>query len=96
VTLIDRDILAAKMTGSYETSNVMTYFPGGGDGECVEQDSWQKTGIERKFYTITQEKLEIHVEGEKVTGVTLRLNNTIGEMILNGNASDLGRTEIAL
>ena len=96
VILIDRDALAVKMTSSYEMSNVMTYFPGEGDGECVGVDTYQKTGTERAYYKITKEELKVDISGEKVTGVTLRVKNQIGAMTLNGKSNSSGTTNINL
>ena len=96
VTLIDRDALALKMTSSYEMSNIMTYFPGDGDGECVGIDEYRCTGQERAYYKITKEDLKIDITGEKVTGVTLRIKNNIGAMTLNGKSNSSGTTNISL
>lgn len=96
VTLIDRDALALKMTSSYEMSNIMTYFPGDGDGECVGIDEYRCTGQERAYYKITKEDLKIDINGEKVTGVTLRVKNQIGTMSLNGKTNSSGTTNISL
>ena len=96
VTLIDRDALALKMTSSYEMSNIMTYFPGEGDGECVGIDEYRCTGQERSYYKITKEDLRIDINGEKVTGVTLRIKNNIGAMTLNGKSNSSGTTNISL
>ena len=96
VTLIDRDALALKMTSSYEMSNIMTYFPGDGDGECVGIDEYRCTGQERAYYKITKEDLKIDINGEKVTGVTLRIKNNIGAMTLNGKSNSSGITNISL
>ena len=96
VTLIDRDALALKMTSSYEMSNIMTYFPGEGDGECVGIDEYRCTGQERAYYKITKEDLKIDINGEKVTGVTLRVKNQIGTMSLNGKTNSSGTTNISL
>lgn len=96
VSLIDRDGLATKLTSSYEMSNVMTYFPGEGDGECVGHDTWQKTGTERAYYKITKEELKIDISGEKVSGVTIRVKNNIGTMLLNGKSNSSGTTNITL
>ena len=96
VTLIDRDALALKMTSSYEMSNIMTYFPGDGDGECVGIDEYRCTGQERAYYKITKEDLKIDINGEKVTGVTLRIKNNIGTMTLNGKSNSSGTTNISL
>ena len=96
VSLIDRDALAVKMTSSYEMSNVMTYFPGQGDGECVGVDEWRCTGTERAYYVITKEELKIDISGEKVTGVTLRIKNEIGSMNLNGKSNSSGTTNVNL
>lgn len=96
VSLIDRDALAVKMTSSYEMSNVMTYFPGQGDGECVGVDEWRCTGTERAYYVIKKEELKIDISGEKVTGVTLRIKNEIGSMTLNGKSNSSGTTNVNL
>ena len=96
VTLIDRDALALKMTSSYEMSNIMTYFPGDGDGECVGIDEYRCTGQERAYYKITKEDLKIDITGEKVTGVTLRITNNIGKMTINGKSSPSGTTNVSL
>lgn len=96
LTLIDQESLAVKMTSSYEMSNVMTYFPGEGDGECVGHDEWRQTGTERAYYQITEETLKIDITGEKVTGVTIRVKNEIGAMTLNGKSSTSGTTNITL
>ena len=96
ISLIDRDGLATKLTSSYEMSNVMTYFPGEGDGESVGHDTWQKTGTERAYYVITKEELKIDISGEKVSGVTIRVKNEIGAMTLNGKSNSSGTTNISL
>ena len=96
ISLIDRDGLATKLTSSYEMSNVMTYFPGEGDGESVGHDTWQKTGTERAYYVITKEELKIEITGEKVSGVTIRVKNEIGAMLLNGKSNSSGTTNITL
>ena len=96
VTMIDRDALAVKMTSSYEMSNVMTYFPGEGDGECVGHDEWRCTGTERAYYKITKEELKIDISGEKVSGVTLRVKNEVGSMTLNGKSNTGGTISVAL
>ena len=96
VTLIDRDALAAKMTSSYEMSNVMEYCCNPGDGENSDQIWWQSFKQERAYYKITKEELKIEISGEKVTGVTLRVKNEIGSMTLNGKSNSSGTTNIAL
>ena len=96
VSLIDRDALAVKLTSSYEMSNVMTYFPGQGDGECVGVDEWRCTGTERAYYVIQKEELKIDISGEKVTGVTLRIKNEIGSINLNGKSNSSGTTNVNL
>ena len=96
VTLIDRDALAAKMTSSYEMSNVMEYCCNPGDGENSDQIWWQSFKQERAYYKITKEELKIEISGEKVTGVTLRVKNEIGAMTLNGKSNQSGTTDIAL
>ena len=77
-------------------SNIMTYFPGEGDGECVGIDEYRCTGQERSYYKITKEDLKIDINGEKVTGVTLRVKNQIGTMTLNGKSNNSGTTNISL
>ena len=97
VTLIDRDALVTKLTGSYEMSDVVEYFydPGSG-GEDSGREWYQMTGTERKYYVLKEETLKIDISGEKVSGVTLRVTNKIGAMTLNGKSSSSGTTSIAL
>jgi hypothetical protein len=96
VTLIDRDALAGKMTGSYEMSNVMEYCCNPGDGENSDQIWWESFRKERAYYHIVEETLKIDISGEKVTGVTLRIQNDIGAMTLNGKSNSSGTTNISL
>lgn len=96
VTLIDRDALAAKMTSSYEMSNVMEYCCNPGDGENSDQIWWQSFKKERAYYHIVEETLKVDISGEKVSGVTLRVKNEIGAMTLNGKSNQSGTTNIAL
>ena len=97
VTLIDRDALVTKLTGSYESSDVVEYFydPGSG-GEDSGREWYAKTGTERAYYVLKEETLKVSVSGEKVTGVTLRITNNIGQMTINGKSSGSGTTSIAL
>ena len=97
VTLIDRDALVTKLTGSYELSDVVEYFydPGYG-GEDSGREWYEKTGTERAYYTLKEETLKIDISGEKVTGVTLRIKNNIGAMTLNGKSNSSGTTNISL
>ena len=97
VTLIDRDALATKLTGSYEMSDIVEYMydPGYG-GEDSGREWYEVTGSERKYYVIKEETLKVDVTGEKVSGVTLRITNNIGQMTLNGKSSASGTTNIAL
>ena len=97
VTLIDRDALVTKLTGSYEMSDVVEYFydPGSG-GEDSGREWYEVTGTERKYYVLKEETLKIDISGEKVSGVTLRVTNKIGAMTLNGKSSSSGTTSIAL
>ena len=97
VTLIDRDVLVTKLTGSYELSDVVEYFydPGYG-GEDSGREWYEKTGTERKYYVLKEETLKINITGEKVTGVTLRIKNQIGTMTLNGKSNSSGTTNISL
>lgn len=96
VTLIDRDALAAKMTSSYEMSNVMEYCCNPGDGENSDQIWWESFKKERAYYYIVEETLKIDITGEKVAGVTLRVKNQIGSMTLNGKSNSSGTTSIPL
>ena len=97
VTLIDRDALVTKLTGSYEMSDVIEYFydPGSG-GEDSGREWYQVTGTERKYYVLKEETLKIDISGEKVSGVTLRVKNQIGKMTLNGKSNSSGTTDISL
>ena len=97
VTLIDRDALVTKLTGSYELSDVVEYFydPGYG-GEDSGREWYEVTGIERAYYSLKEETLKIDISGEKVTGVTLRVKNQIGSMTLNGKSNSSGTSNIPL
>ena len=97
VTLIDRDALATKLTGSYEMSAIIKYMydPGYG-GEDSGREWYEVTGSERKYYVIKEETLKVDVTGEKVTGVTLRITNNIGQMTINGKSSSSGTTNVSL
>ena len=97
VTLIDRDALVTKLTGSYEMSDVVEYFydPGSG-GEDSGREWYEVTGTERKYYVLKEETLKIDISGEKVSGVTLRVKNQIGKMTLNGKSNSSGTTNISL
>ena len=95
-TLIDRDALAAKMTSSYEMSNVMEYCCNPGDGENSDQIWWQSFKKERSYYYIVEETLKIDISAEKVSGVSIRVKNEIGTMLLNGKSNSSGTTNIAL
>ena len=97
VTLIDRDALVTKLTGSYEMSDVVEYFydPGYG-GEDSGREWYEKTGTERAYYVLKEEILKIDISGEKVPGVTLRIKNNIGAMTLNGKSNSSGTTNISL
>ena len=97
VTLIDRDALVTKLTGSYEMSDIVEYFydPGYG-GEDSGREWYEKTGTERKYYVLKEETLKINITGEKVTGVPLRIKTQIGTMTLNGKSNSSGTTNISL
>ena len=97
VTLIDRDALVTKLTGSYEMSAVIEYrYDPGYGGEDSGREWYEVTGSERKYYVLKEETLKIDITGEKVSGVTLRVKNNIGAMTLNGKSSTSGTTSIAL
>ena len=97
VTLIDRDALVTKLTGSYEMSAVIEYrYDPGYGGEDSGREWYEVTGFERKYYVLKEETLKIDITGEKVSGVTLRVKNNIGAMTLNGKSSTSGTTSIAL
>ena len=97
VTLIDRDALVTKLTGSYELSDVVEYFydPGSG-GEDSGREWYEVTGTERAYFSLKEETLKIDISGEKVTGVTLRVKNQIGSMTLNGKSNSSGTSNIPL
>ena len=97
VTLIDRDALVTKLTGSFESSDIVEYFydPGSG-GEDSGREWYAKTGTERAYYVLKEETLKIDVSGEKATGVTLRITNNIGKMTINGKSSSSGTTNVSL
>ena len=97
VTLIDRDALVTKLTGSYELSDVVEYFydPGSG-GEDSGREWYEVTGTERAYYSLKEETLKIDISGEKVSGVSIRVKNEIGAMLLNGKSNSSGTTNIAL
>ena len=96
VTLIDRDALVTKLTGSYELSDIVErfYYPGSSDDAGYEW--YEKTGTERAYYILKEETLKVTISGEKVTGVTLRVKNEIGAMTLNGKSNQSGTTNIVL
>lgn len=96
VTLIDRDALVTKLTGSYELSDIVErfYYPGSSDDAGYEW--YEKTGTERAYYILKEETLKVTISGEKVMGVTLRVKNEIGAMTLNGKSNQSGTTNIAL
>ena len=97
VTLIDRDALATKLTSSYENSAIIEYrYDPGYGGEDSGRDWYEVAGWERAYYYIKEETLKIDVTGEKVTGVTLRITNNIGQMTINGKSSTSGTTNISL
>lgn len=97
VTLIDRDALVTKLTGSYEMSDVIEYrYDPGSGGEDSGREWYEVTGYERKYYVLKEETLKIDITGEKVSGVTLRVKNSLGAMTLNGKSSTSGTTSIAL
>ena len=97
VTLIDRDALVTKLTGSYEMSAVIEYrYDPGYGGEDSGREWYEVTGSERKYYVLKEESLKIDISGEKVTGVTLRIKNNIGAMTLNGKSNSSGTTNINL
>ena len=78
-------------------SDVVEYFydPGYG-GEDSGREWYEKTGTERAYYVLKEETLKIDVIGEKVTGVTLRITNNIGQMTINGKSSSSGTTNVSL
>ena len=97
VTLIDRDALVTKLTGSYEMSAVIEYrYDPGYGGEDSGREWYEVTGSTRAYYVLKEETLKVDVSGEKVTGVTLRITNNIGQMTINGKSSSSGTTNISL
>ena len=95
VPLIDRDSLFFRLDTSYEWTYEWTYHPGGGDGECVEPD-WWTCDIERVYYHLTSEDLRIDIAAEQITGITMRVKNSIGKLTLNGKDSSSGTISIVL
>lgn len=96
VTLIDRDALVTKLTGSYELSDIVERFYDPGSSDDAGYEWYEKTGTERAYYILKEETLKVTIYGEKVTGVTLRVKNEIGAMTLNGKSNQSGTTNIAL
>ena len=97
VTLIDRDALVTKLTGSYEMSAIIEYrYDPGYGGEDSGREWYEVTGSTRAYYVIKEETLKVDITGEKVTGVTLRITNNIGQMTINGKSSSSGTTNITL
>lgn len=96
VTLIDRDALVTKLTGSYELSDIVEYFYDPGSSDDAGQEWYEKTGTERAYYTLKEEILKLDISGEKVAGVTLRIKNEIGSMTLNGKSNSSGTTNVNL
>lgn len=96
VTLIDRDALVTKLTGSYELSDIVEYFYDPGSSDDAGQEWYEKTGTERAYYFLKEETLKVDISGEKVTGVTLRVKNEIGSMTLNGKSNSSGTTNVNL
>ena len=96
VTLIDRDALVTKLTGSYELSDIVEYFYDPGSSDDAGQEWYEKTGTERAYYFLKEETLKANISGEKVTGVTLRIKNEIGSMTLNGKSNSSGTTNVNL
>lgn len=96
VTLIDRDALVTKLTGSYELSDIVERFYDPGSSDDAGYEWYEKTGTERAYYILKEETLKVTISGEKVMGVTLRVKNEIGAMTLNGKSNQSGTTNIAL
>ena len=96
VTLIDREALVTKLTGSYELSDIVEYFYDPGSSDDAGQEWYEKTGTERAYYVLKEETLKVTISGEKVTGVTLRVKNQIGTMSLNGKTNSSGTPNISL
>ena len=97
VTLIDRDALVTKLTGSYEMSAIIEYkYDPGYGGEDSGREWYEVTGSTRAYYVLKEETLKVDITGEKVTGVTLRITNNIGQMTINGKSSSSGTTNITL
>lgn len=93
VNIINRDALAKKMTTSFETSYIWQGFSDdSGEGGVY----YMTTGSKPSYYQITDEKFKIDISAEKVSGVTLRITNRIGTMMLNGRSNSSGTLSIAL
>lgn len=96
INLIDRDSLADQVTSSYKTSYIWTNISTPGGGEDSGNDYSFISGTEPAYYSITSEELKVDIGAEKVSGVTLRVTNDIGDMILNGKSNSSGTTNITL
>ena len=96
VNLTDRDGIAKKITSQWETSYIWASVSTPGGGEDSGNDYTYISGSTPSFYQIYQEKLSITVNGEAISGVTLKITNEIGKMTLNDKESISGTISITL
>ena len=96
VNLTDRDGIAKKITSQWETSYIWASVSTPGGGEDSGNDYTYISGSQPAFYQIYYEALAIDITGEELPGVSLKINNGIGKMTLNGKESTSGVTTIPL
>ena len=96
VNLTDRDGIAKRITSQWETSYIWASVSTPGGGEDSGNDYTYLSGSTPSFYQIYQENLSITVNGEKISGITLKVTNEIGKMTLNGKESLSGTISISL
>lgn len=96
VNILDRDGMAEKITSKWVTSYIWGSHSTPGGGEDSGYDSTFITGSQPAFYHIYSEVLNIGISAETVPGVSLKITNNIGKMILNGQSSTSGTISIAL
>ena len=96
VNLTDRDGIAKKITSQWETSYIWASVSTPGGGEDSGNDYSYISGSTPAFYQIYYESFSIDISGEQLPGVSLKINNGIGKMTLNGKESTSGVTTIPL
>ena len=96
VNLTDRDGIAKKITSQWETSYIWASVSTPGGGEDSGNDYSYISGSTPAFYQIYYESFSIDISGEQLPGVSLKINNGIGKMTLNGKEFTSGVTTIPL